>query len=131
MKKGYYYLLFRLFHTLSDPKKGNDSQTINYLTTTTSTLVLFIIFLTTVLYIDEFCFSGTTDLIIPDSKIAFLYIVCLGVLNYSIFVKKRPFLNYNFKPDQKGGYSIMVFLILLACAFMFVANIHREKILMP
>jgi hypothetical protein len=125
--KAYYYLLFRLYSTLSDPKKQNDEKTIIYLTTSTSTFLLCFSLLTIILFIDVY-FIEIVNQILLNKFIIILFMVIIGFFNYRLFIKGRKFLNYNFKSDKKGGYAIIGFIIFLAFIFVFIANINREKI---
>ena len=125
--KAYYYLLFRLYNNLSDPKKQNSEKTIFYLITSTSTFLLCFSTLTIMLFID-FYFFKILNYILPNKSITVLYMGVIGFLNYWFFIIDRNFLNYNFKSDKKGGYAIIGFIIFLALSFVFIANKNREKI---
>lgn len=52
----------------------------------------------------------------------------IGFVNYWFFIRKRKFVNYNFKTDKKGGYTIIGFMVFLALMFVLIANKNREKI---
>jgi hypothetical protein len=125
--RAYYYLLFRLYNTLSEPKKQNNEKTVIYLATSTSTFLLCFLILTIILFID-FYFFKILNQISPNKFIIILYMVVVGFLNYWFFIKGKKFLNYNFKTDKKGGYAIIGFITILALSFVFIANKNREKI---
>ena len=123
----YYYILYRIFNTLSNPKKQNNATTINILLTNTSTLIVWFGIYTMLSYVDYYCFN-ISNVLVPNEFFVFFYLVILGSLNYYFFIKDKKFLNYGFKADKKGGYLILGFIIFLVVSFVFVANKNREKI---
>lgn len=125
--KFYYYLLFRLYNTLSEPKKQNNEKTIIYLTVSTSTFLLYFS-LSTIIFFIDFYFFEISNQILSNKFIIILLMGITGFLNYCFFIKDKRFLNYNFKSDKKGGYAIIWVIVLLAFAFVFIANKNREKI---
>ena len=123
----YYYLLFRLYKTLTEPKKGNTEGGALYLTTSTSTFFCCFFLIVIVFYID-FYILNIVDLLFSNQNIILLSMVLVGFMNYYFFVKPKTFLNYNFKQGKKGGYAIIVFIVLLAISFVFIVNKNKEKI---
>lgn len=123
----YYYILYRIFNSLSDPKKQNNTVTINILLTNTSTLILWFGIYTILTYIDYYCFN-ISSILVPNQSFVVIYVIILALLNYYFFIKDKKFLNYGFKADKKGGYFIVGFIILMAVSFVFVAKNNREKI---
>ncbi len=123
----YYYLLFRLYKTLSDPKKENDEKTIIYLTTSTSIFLIYFFLYTAFAYVDFYSVKFLNKIV--TGKLSVIIIMAIiGFLNYWFFIKPKKFLNYNFKPDKKGGYAIIGFIVFLALLFIFIANKNREKV---
>jgi len=125
--KYYYYILYRIFNSLNDPKKHNNAVTISILLTNTSTLIVWFGIYTILSYIDYYCFD-ISKILIPNEFSVFIYVIIFGLLNYYFFRKDKKFLNYGFEADKKGGYFIVVFIILMAVSFVFIANKNREKI---
>nr|WP_314896679.1 hypothetical protein [uncultured Flavobacterium sp.] len=125
--KPYYYLLFRIYSSLNDPKKQNDARTINILLTNTSSLLIWLICYEMIVYLSYYCFN-ISDLIIPNKFFVLFYMLLIWIINYYYFIKGKKFLNYNFKTDKKGGYAIIGFIAILALSFVFIANKNREKI---
>lgn len=125
--KVYHYLLFRLYTQLMNPKNENDERTAVIITTTTSTFILYFFILTIVSFIDFYIFE-IFDLIFPNKILVIMYMCVIGILNYWFFVKSKKFLNYNFKTDKKGGYTIMGFILVLALSWVFIANKNRDKV---
>lgn len=123
----YYYILYRIFNSLSEPRKQNNARTINILLTNTSTLIVWFGIYTLLSYTDYYCFS-ISDILIPNKYFVFIYIIILAFLNYYFFIKDKKFLNYGFKADKKGGYSIIGFIVIVVLLFVFIANKNREKI---
>ena len=119
--KYYYYFLFRLYNTLSDPRKKNDIKTINYLTTSTSTFVICFFLITIIFYVD-FYFFKIVNFLLPNKEVIIFCLFCLGLLNYFLIIKNKLFLNYKFKADKQGGYAIIFVLVLLVLAFIFIIN---------
>lgn len=60
------------------------------------------------------------------------YIVAFMILvwgiNYYGIVKKGNFLTYNFKEDKKGGYAVVLIMIVTFLLAVSVGNLNREKI---
>ena len=125
--KFYYYLLFRVFTSLNDPRKKNDAMTINVLLTNVSTLIIWFIIYTLLLFIDNYCFT-ITEKILPNKTGLIFLVLFIGFLNYMFFIKPKKFLNYGFKTDKKGGFTIVGFLIIVVICFVFVTNKSRYKI---
>lgn len=125
--RAYYYLLFRLYSALSEPKKQNDEKTILYLIVSTSTFLVCFLMLTIILYVDFYFFKIVNELL-PNKFSVITFMIIIGFLNYWFFIKPKKFLNYNFKADKKGGYAIIGFIVLLALMFVLIANKNREKI---
>ena len=125
--KCYYYFLFRIFSALSDPRKKNDATTITILLTNTSTLIVCFVIYTLLLYFDNYFFN-ISNMILPNKTAVLASFVVIAFLNYMFFIKPKRFLNYNFKPDKKGGYTLVAFIVFLAMTFVFVANKNRDKI---
>ncbi len=125
--KFYHYLLFRVFTSLNDPIKKNDAMTINVLLTNVSTLIIWFIIYTLLLYIDNYCFT-ITEKILPNKTGLIFLVLFIGFLNYMFFIKPKKFLNYGFKTDKKGGFTIVGFLIIVVICFVLVTNKSRDKI---
>lgn len=125
--KSYYYILYRIFNSLSNSKKQNNAETISILLTNTSTLIVWFGLYTMLSYIDYYCFN-ISNILIPNKFFVLIYVIILALLNYYFFIKDKKFLNYGFEADKKGGYFIVGFIILMAVSFVFIANKNREKI---
>lgn len=125
--RAYYYLLFRLYTTLSKPEKQNDEKTIIYLTVSTSTFIIYfsIIF---VLSIFDYIYPVFFDILVPKKYFVIIYMLVIGLLNYWFFIRNKKFLRFNFKNDKKGGYAIILYIFVLGMVLVFFANKNREKI---
>jgi amino acid transporter len=69
-----------------------------------------------------------TEEILPNKTVLIFFILIIGFLNYMFFIKHKNFLNYGFKTDKEGGFTIVGFLIFIVICFVFVANKNRDKI---
>jgi K+ transporter len=76
----------------------------------------------------DYLFPNSFNTLIPNKYFIFSYILIISLLNYFLFIKDRKFLNYNFKNDKKGGYVIILYVVILALILIFFANKNREKI---
>lgn len=94
---------------------------------TASTLIIYFILYTAFAYVDFYSVNFLNKIV--TGKLSVIIIMAIiGILNYWFFIKPKKFLNYNFKPDKKGGYAIIGFIVLLVLIFVFIANKNREKI---
>ncbi|SMP27418.1 hypothetical protein SAMN06265346_110113 [Flavobacterium hercynium] len=125
--KAYYYLLFRLYSQLMNPKNGYDERTVINITTTTSTLIVYLSLLTILLFVDFYYFK-ILDLINQNSISVILNMFIIGIINYVYFIKDKKFLEKGFKTDKKGGYVIILFIVLNSMCLLYFANKNREKI---
>jgi amino acid permease len=89
--------------------------------------MLLIIFclITILFYLNYYQFL---DVEIPNKSFLIFFMIILGLINYVFFIKDKKFMNYNFKTDKTGGYTIIGLVVLLALSFVFIANKNREKI---
>jgi RsiW-degrading membrane proteinase PrsW (M82 family) len=69
-----------------------------------------------------------TEKILPNKTSLIFFILIIGFFNYMFFIKPKNFLNYGFKTDKKGGFTIVGFLIIIVICFVFFANKSRDKI---
>ena len=125
--KAYYYLLFRIYSILTVSYK-NEYKTINYLLTSTSTLIVYFTIVTVISIIDFYVINFYNTLI-PNSISVVTYMIVIGIISYFFIIKKKKFLKYNFKNDRRGGYLICVYLIFIAILLLFFANKNRERII--
>lgn len=125
--KAYYYLLFRLYSQLMNPKNGYDERTAINITTTTSTLIVYFSLLTILSFVDFYYFK-ILDLINQNSISVILNMFIIGIINYVYFIKDKKFLEKGFKTDKKGGYIIILFIVLNSICLVYFANKNREKI---
>jgi len=63
-----------------------------------------------------------------NKYIGLLITFILWITNYLFFVRKKEFLKYNFKKDKKGGWMIILYIILTFLSFIYIANLNRNKI---
>lgn len=127
LMKYYYYLLFRIFNSLSNPIKKNDNITINILLINTSTLIIYFTLYTFFTFID-FYFVKFLNNIITGNFAVLIVMGAIGFINYWFLIKPKKFLHYGFKADKTGGYLLVCFIIIIAFAFVFIANKNRDKI---
>lgn len=127
MKTHYYYLLFRIHTHYLDKDKNNLKETL-YRVTISSTLIIFMLILT-ILAIVDFYFFKIVNQILPNKFAIIIFMTIIALLNYWYFIKNIDYLNYSFKTDKKGGYSIIIFILLLALTFVFIANKNSRKVL--
>jgi hypothetical protein len=125
--RAYYYLLFRLYTQLMNPKNENDERTAIIITTATSTFIVYFSILTIISFID-FYFFDVFDLIVPNKILVIIYMSIIGILNYRYFIKDKNFLEKNLKIDKKGGYLIILFILFNGVSLIYFANKNREKI---
>lgn len=125
--KAYYYLLFRLYSQLMNPKNGYDEITAINIITTTSTLIVYFSLLTILSFVDFYYFK-ILDLINQNSISVILNMFIIGIINYVYFIKDKKFLEKGFKTDKKGGYIIILFIVLNSICLVYFANKNREKI---
>ena len=121
----YYYLLFRLYTQLTNPKNQKSEKTAIFITTTNSMFLVLFSLITIFFYLN---FYKIIDVSIPNKSMIIILMLFIGLLNYWFFIKDKKFLNFGFKTDKKGGYAIIGFIVFLALAFVFIANKNREKI---
>ncbi len=122
----YNYLLFRLYDYYNRVRKEDTGLSL-YFTVTASTLIICFTLYTAFVYIDYY-FLTSLKFIITGKLSVIIIMATIGFLNYWFFIKDKKFLNYNFKSDKKGGYSIIGFIVFLALMFVLIANKNREKI---
>ena len=124
--KFYNYLLYRLYNYYRNDYKENEGLSL-YSTVTASTLLIYFILYTACAYIDSYSVKFLNKIITRKLSVIIIMAI-IGLLNYWFFIKPKKFLNYNFKPNKKGGYAIIGFIVLLALSFVFIANKNRAKI---
>ena len=95
--------------------------------TVTSLSTLFLSFNVFTIY-SFLIYRGLFKDIIPGKYYVLIPMGIIWVLNYFIFVREKPFLEYNFKKDVKGGILIILYILLTAVSSITVANYSREKI---
>ncbi|OXA87408.1 hypothetical protein [Flavobacterium hercynium] len=110
-----------------NPKNGYDERTVINITTTTSTLIVYLSLLTILLFVDFYYFK-ILDLINQNSISVILNMFIIGIINYVYFIKDKKFLEKGFKTDKKGGYVIILFIVLNSMCLLYFANKNREKI---
>lgn len=122
----YNYLLFRIYDYYIRVRKEDAGLSL-YFTVTASTLIIWFILFIVSAYIDFYCleFSHIAE---TNRFSIIISMTIIGLLNYWFFIKDRKFLNYNFKADKKGGYTIVGFLVLLALIFAIIVNKKRDRI---
>ncbi|PXW08002.1 hypothetical protein C8D70_1196 [Chryseobacterium sp. CBTAP 102] len=121
--KAYYYFLFRIYRYYKDKQNENELQAI-FSVITVSTLIASLTI---------FFFHGLLNYlgILPMYSNKFymiLFMIIVGFINYFFFIRDKNFLNYDFQKDKKGGFYIIVYIILLGILLFVLSNINREKI---
>lgn len=124
--KTYYYLLFRLYDYYLRVRKEDAGLSL-YFTVTASTLIVYFSLVLVVSLID-YLSHNFFNLFIPNKYFIIAYLLVIGFLNYLFFIKNKKFLTYNFRNDKKGGYAIILYIIILGIVLIFFANVNREKI---
>lgn len=110
-----------------NPKNENEERTAIIIMTATSTFIVYFFVVTIISFID-FYFFEIFDLITPNNTLVIVYISIIGILNYKYFIKDKKFLDKNLKTDKKGGYLIILFIVLNGICLIYFANKNREKI---
>ncbi|WP_277115528.1 hypothetical protein [Chryseobacterium sp.] len=121
--KAYYYFLFRIYRYYKDKQNENELQAI-FSVITVSTLIASLTI---------FFFHGLLNYlgILPMYSNKFymiLFMIIVGFINYFFFIRDKNFLNHDFQKDKKGGFYIIVYIILLGILLFVLSNINREKI---
>jgi purine-cytosine permease-like protein len=120
--KAYYYLLYRIYKFYTDQIKEKSGIMFS-ITAVSSVLIFFVLF-------TIYGFLNYLDLIpnFLDEKYVIIAMILIALVNYYFFIRKKRFLNYNFKKDFKGGASIVFFILVIAISYITVANFNRNKI---
>ncbi|NQX41293.1 hypothetical protein HQN84_20755 [Pedobacter steynii] len=66
--------------------------------------------------------------IIPGKYYVLVPVGIIWILNYFAFVKRKRFLEYNFKKDLRGGMLIILYIFITAVLLVIVADKNRKKI---
>lgn len=121
--KAYYYLLFRIYRLYKDKNKETELQTLFSVTAVSTTILCFNL-ITLYFLLNYF---GLLP-IVTNKLIMILFMVSVGWINHYIFVRKRTFLKYDFKNDNKGGFLIVAYIILSFILVLIVGQLNRERI---
>ncbi|NQX41282.1 hypothetical protein HQN84_20700 [Pedobacter steynii] len=93
--------------------------------TSISTLLVYFNFFTIYSF---FVYNGFFKDIIPGKYYVLIPIGIIWILNYFVFVRKKEFLDNNFKKDANGGMLIILYILFTAASFIVIANYNRDKI---
>jgi amino acid transporter len=121
--KAYYYFLFRIYRLYKDKNKESDSQALFSATAVSTTIISINLFS---LYGIADYFDVVTAL--ENKYYAMFIMVIIGCINHYFFVREKKFLNYDFRKDRKGGYLIVLYIILSALFAFTEGQYNREKI---
>jgi hypothetical protein len=109
-----------MFYKETIKEKANFSLSASFVTTVLISVNLISIY---------FLFFYLNMLVeIPNKFYIIIFMVLLWIFNYFFIIKKEKFLNYNFQKDKKGGYVIVIYIILTAVFAIMIANKNRERI---
>jgi UDP-N-acetylmuramyl pentapeptide phosphotransferase/UDP-N-acetylglucosamine-1-phosphate transferase len=121
----YYYFLFRLYWSFRNLSKDNHKEAKSKTSGMSCIFLCFTLF-SLIGLVNYFNINP-----IPSLKSKYLllpFIVIIYIINYFFFIKKEKFLNQNFTKDKKGGFLIVLYIILLVITFIIGANKNHEKI---
>jgi Na+/proline symporter len=127
--KAYYYFLYRVYWHYRDSKKSVQGHK-SALTSTSlvSSLVLFVILITIFGFLYFFQKNQAPSFSSNDNLKTVLIMLIIHVINYFLFIKPQNFLRKDFRKDKKGGFLVILFIIIVAFLFVIVANRNRDKI---
>lgn len=121
--RAYNYFLFRIYVFFRDVvREKND--TIFFKITVFSSVFIFI----NVFTLSAIITNYHIDNILPNKYYIVPYMMAIFGLNYYLFIKRRSFLDYNFKTDRKGGLLVIIYMIFTVTSFILVANENRSRI---
>ena len=66
--------------------------------------------------------------IVTNKSLIIIFMVIIGFINFYFFIRRREYLNFNFKKDRKGGILIVAFIILTFALTFSVVQINRTRI---
>ncbi len=118
----YYYLLFRIHQFYI--KRPKEQSLILFNITGISTIIVFLNIFSVYLLLYYLDFVP----MLINKYLIVLGMFILGVLNYIYMIKPKKFLEHGFTEDRKGGFSILLYLIVTIVFFIVVANCNRAKI---
>jgi len=118
----YLYLHYRIFRFYKDVMNENQVP-LFYTNTSVTTLLWGNLFTVDCLlsYLDINTFITS----VPQVIVSFLSI---WILNYLFIVRKKIFLNFQFKKNKLGGYAIIFYFILTFVSFLIIATLNRAKL---
>lgn len=108
--------------------KTNDEQTILYLLTCVSTLIIHFFFIAIISILDYYVMKIYNLIFLNDTSVI-LFMLLIAYLNYHFFIKHKNFLNFKFQKDKKGGYLITICLLVIVFIVIYFGNKNREKII--
>ena len=74
----------------------------------------------------DFAQRGFLNLIIPNNKFIFIYLIVIAFFNYYFFIKGNKFLKYNFKKDKKGGVIAVLIILVIFATFVAITFVNRN-----
>lgn len=89
-----------------------------------STVIVYILLFTLYSWLDYF------DIVPPlmNQYYVAIIMISMGLLNYYFFVKHSKFLELGFRKDFKGGFGIVLCLLITVVLFVTAASYNRAKI---
>jgi len=121
--KAYYYLLFRIYRFYTDKIKEKDFPLIY--ACSVSTIFFYFNLYTVYAYI---VYKNYIDEFIPSKYYVLIPMAVIWLLNYFFFVKRKRFLDFNFKKDVKGGMLIVAYFLFTVVIFIIIAKYQRAEI---
>lgn len=114
------------WHFRDSPKKGHERALIT--TSFVSSLILYVI-LVTIFGLLYFFSKDQVPSFSSNNKLeTVLIMLIIHVINYFLFIKPMRFLKQDFKKDKKGGFLVILFIIILGFLFVIGANKNRDKV---
>lgn len=123
--KPYYYLLFRIYRFYLDQMKEKDIPLIYV--SAISTILIYFNLLTLLAVIGILVIEVQSY--ISNKFFVITSLLFLWIANYYLFVRRKKFLEFNFKKNQKGGIFVFIYIIFSALSFIIFANYYRANLL--
>ena len=120
--KIYQYLLFRIYRFFTDTVKEKNIPLL-YVAAISSTLIYFNLF-TASSFLE---YKGLTPKIITHEIHVVASMVIIFILNFYLIIKRKKFLEFNFRKDAQGGALVFLYLFLTLSSTIIMADYHRNE----
>lgn len=116
--RAYSYFLFRIYIFYRDIIREGNLRIFSSVSTVSSIFVSMNVFT-----LSEIISNYTLDAIL-----IFPCMILTMVLNYYLFIKRRSFLDCNFKTDKKGGVLVVLCMLFTVALLILAASKKRSRI---